>query len=291
MRTKQALSMLLILLVLLSAASAASADGDMRRAVLGADLTEEQITAVYQTFGMSRGTVPELKVTNAEERHYLEGYVNDAIIGTLSISSVYVELLPAGAGLNVSTSNVSWCTAEMYISALATAGISDAKVIVAAPFSVSGTAALTGVYKGSEDMTGESLDDEAKQVSTQELTVTGDLANAIGSEDSTSIVGELKDSLGDTSMMTDEQLRQQIIAIAANYGVSLTDRQIQQLIDLSRSLEGLDVESLQSRLEEAQDTLTKVTEAKDQVLGFWDKARGFISSVQSFFEKISAMLG
>ncbi len=44
----------------------------------------------------------------------------------------------------------------MYISALATAGITDARIIVASPFEVSGTAALTGVYKAYEDMTGKS---------------------------------------------------------------------------------------------------------------------------------------
>ena len=289
MRTKQGLSLFLIFILLLSLSAAAFADADMRRAVLGADLTEEQIAAVYNSFGISRGSVPELKVTNAEERQYLEGYVNDRIIGTLSISSVYVELLPVGAGLDVRTSNVSWCTAEMYISALATAGITDARVIVAAPFSVSGTAALTGVYKAYEDITGETLDTEAKQVSTQELTVTGGLANEIGSEQSSSIVGELKDSLGDTSALTDEQLRQQIIAIAANYGVTLSETQIQQLISLCRALENLNPSSIQSRLDEAQETLDKVTEAKEQVVGFWDKAKEFVNSVKEFFGKVKGL--
>ena len=60
--------------------------------------------------------------------------------------------------MDVTTSNITWCTPEMYISALATAGITDAKVVVAAPFEVSGTAALTGVYKAYEDMTGKKLD-------------------------------------------------------------------------------------------------------------------------------------
>lgn len=96
------------------------------------------VAAVYNLFGVKRGDVVELKVTNAEEREYLEGYVDSAIIGTRSISCVYVELLGEGAGMDVTTSNITWCTAEMYISALATAGVTDAKVVVAAPFEVSG---------------------------------------------------------------------------------------------------------------------------------------------------------
>ena len=38
----------------------------------------------------------------------------------------YVELLPEGSGLEVTAENVNWCTPEMYVSALATAGITDA---------------------------------------------------------------------------------------------------------------------------------------------------------------------
>lgn len=165
----------LLLAVMLIAAMCvpAYADNGMTRAVIGADLNEDQVAAVYQAFGVERGSCIEMKVTNAEERQYLEGYVDSSLIGTRSISSVYVQLLSDGSGMDVTTSNITWCTPEMYISALATAGITDAKVVVAAPFEVSGTAALTGVYKAYEDMTGKKLDDVAKLVSTQELTITG----------------------------------------------------------------------------------------------------------------------
>jgi len=260
------------------------------RAVIGANLDAAQVAAVYGMFGVKQGEVIELKISNQEEREYLEGYVEDSVIGTRSISSVYVELLGDGSGMDVSTSNITWCTPEMYISALATAGITDAKIIVAAPFEVSGTAALAGVYKAYEDMTGKKLDDLAKLVSTQELTITGELAAQIGSIDSTAIVNELKLMLDITATMTDEQIREQIIEIAGRYNVKLTETQINQLITLCRSLEGLDIEALKSRVEEVQNTLTKVSDAKTQVLGFVERARKVVVSVKSFFEKISDIL-
>ena len=288
---KKFLSFLLACLLLASLGVTAFADNTQSRAVIGADLNDEQIAAVYNAFGVERGKVIELKVTNQEERQYLEGYVDSAIIGTRSISCVYVELLGEGSGMNVTTSNISWCTPEMYISALATAGITDAKVIVTAPFEVTGTAALTGVYKAYEDMTGKKLDDLAKLVSTQELTITGELAEEIGSMDSTSIVNDLKLMLDETAKMSDEQIRQEIIAIAKEYNVSLTDKQISQLISLCRSLEGLDAESLRSRVEEVQQTLNKVSEAKTQVVGFVQTVKKVVTSVKSFFERISGILG
>ena len=288
---KKLLSVLLGLVCLLSVATPAYAELNQSRAVIGADLSEEQVAAVYQAFGVSRGSVIELKVTNQEERQYLEGYVDSAIIGTRSISSVYVELLPEGSGMDVTTSNITWCTPEMYISALATAGVTDAKVVVAAPFEVSGTAALTGIYKAYEDMTGKKLDDLAKLVSTQELTITGELAEEIGSMDSTAIVNDLKLMLDETAKMSDEEIRQQIIQIAGTYNVKLTDKQIQQLIDLCRSLEGLDANALRSRVEEVQNTLKKVSEAKTKVVGFVDTVKKVVTSIKEFFDKIASIFG
>ena len=57
-----------------------------------------------------------------------------------------------------------------------------------------GAAAMDGndlAYK----VTGVTLDEQAKHAGTQELTVTGGLAEEIGSSDSASIVGELKGTM------------------------------------------------------------------------------------------------
>lgn len=287
---KRICSVFLVLMLLLSLPLEAHAETTQSRAVIGANLEPQQIGDVYNMFGVRRGDVIELTMTNAEERKYLEGYVDESLIGTRSISCVYVELLPAGSGMSVTTSNITWCTGEMYISALATAGITDARIIVAAPFEVSGTAALSGVYKAYEDMTGMKLDDLAKAVSTQELTITGDLAKEIGSMDSMSIVNELKLMLNETQKMSDQEIRQAIIEIAARYNVSLTDTQINQLISLCRSLEGLDPEQLKQRVEEVQGTLQKVSEAKTKVVGFAQTVKKVVDSVTGFFNRISDLL-
>ena len=287
---KKLITILLIIVMAVGMIVPAYAENIQSRAVIGADLTDDQIAAVYNAFGIKRGDAIELRVTNGEERQWLQGYVDESLIGTRSISCVYVELLPEGSGMDVTTSNITWCTGEMYISALATAGITDARIIVASPFEVSGTAALTGVYKAYEDMTGKKLDDLAKLVSTQELTITGELANEIGSMDSTSIVNDLKLMLDETQKMTDDEIRAEIIDIAGRYNVSLTNTQIQQLIDLCRSLEGLDADSLKARVEEVQGTLQKVSDAKTKVVGFVETVKKVVTSVSSFFDRIKDII-
>ena len=286
---KRFFSIILCFALMLSLSAPAFAI-NQSRTVIGADLDPNQVAMVYASFGLRRGDVIELTMTNAEERRYLEGFVDERVIGTRSISCVYVELLPEGSGMSVTTSNVTWCTGDMYVSALATAGITDARILVAAPFAVSGTAALSGVYKAYEDMTGTSLDDMAKLVSTQELTVTGDLAQQIGSMDSTSIVSELKLMLNETRNMSDEEIRSIIIDIAGRYNVSLTDTQINQLISLCRSLEGLNPDQLKQRVEEVQGTLQKMSEAKTKVQDFAQNVKQFMESASGFIDKLSELL-
>ena len=283
---KRFVSVLLVCALLAGAVPALAVDAGEARAVIGANLTEEQIAAVYENFGIERGDVTELRVTNADERKYLEGYVDESIIGTNSISCVYIEVLKEGEGLEVTTSNINWCTSQMYVSALATAGITDAKIIVAAPFEVSGTAALTGVYLAYEDITGEELDETAKLVSTQELTLTAELAEQIGSYDSVEIVNELKLLLAETKNMTDDELRAEIVSIASDLGVTLTDTQINQLISLCRSLEKLNPDQLKEKVESVQETIAKLGQAKEKVAGFIEGVKNVWNSVVNFFKNL-----
>ena len=290
---RAALSILMLIALFVGLPSApAFADAEMRRTVIGADLDDSQIETVYRSFGIERGTVPELRLTNAEERAALAGSLDEAVIGTRAISCVYFELLPEGSGLLVRTENISFCTAEMYRNALRTAGITDAKMIVAAPFSVSGTAAMAGVYKAYEDMTGESLNTDAKTAGTQELTVTGELANELGSDESAqSIIGELKAMLSETSGMTDDEIRETIRSIADEHNVRLTETQVQQLLDLCGALEKLDPERLSQSAEDAKNTLQKMEDAKEKVGGFLQTVKRAFESMKSLFEKLAELTG
>ena len=142
----------LILCVLMLGSCFAFADTiEGSRTVIGADLDADEVASVYKEFGIPQGDVKELTVTNAEEREYLKGLVDESLIGTKSISCVYIEALSEGKGLDVTVKNITWCTPDMYMNAMVTAGITDANVRIVAPFNVSGTAALTGIYKAYEE--------------------------------------------------------------------------------------------------------------------------------------------
>ena len=257
------------------------------RAVIGANLDQEQVAAVYKDFGIERGSVEEIIVTNADEREYLEGLVDDKKIGSVALSCVYITLLEEGAGLSISTNNINWCTEQMYVNALTTAGITDAKVIVSAPFAVSGTAALTGVYKAYEDIIGQSLSNLAKSVGAEELILTGQLAEYIGSEEAAALINELKGILDITETMSDSDVKKEIQKLADQYNVQVTETQIDQILKLCRQMEKLDVAELKEKLLSITQTVEKAVSTKqkvnDTISTVTEKVSKFIGSVTGFF--------
>lgn len=288
---KKLLTLFITFALLLSLSVPAWADDQESCAVIGANLSDEQVAQVYEIFGIARGSVPELTVTNAEERRYLEGLVSEAVIGKNSISCVYVQLLAQGSGISVSTHNISWCTSDMYKNALETAGITDARVIVAAPFEVSGTAALTGVYKAYEHITGSELDSEAKQVSTEELTITGELSDLIGSEDAAAVIREVKDILNETGKMSDAELREAVKQIASDYDLVLNDSELTRIVQWCRKLEKLDIDSIVEHVNQIQETVGKVSQAKDNVVSFAAKVHNFFVTLSGYVDTVKGWFG
>lgn len=257
-----------------------------QRVTMGADLTEVQRAAVYRDFGIEEGSVRELTVTNAEERAYLEGLVPDRKIGSVALSCIYITTLDPGAGLDITIYNINYCTEQMYVNALTTAGITDAKVIVSAPFPVSGTGALTGVYKAYEDITGVALNDLAKLVGAEELVVTGELAEYIGSAEAAEIVSQLKNILDQTQAMSDAEVRDEIRRIAEMYSVNVTDAQVEQLLNLVRKLEGLDTGELQQRLAGLAKTAQSVNTVSDTISRVYESVKDFFASIGDFFVRL-----
>lgn len=260
------------------------------RVTIGANLDDTQVAQIYADFGVKRGEVEEIIVTNSDEREYLEGLVDEKKIGSVALSCVYISLLDEGEGLSISTKNINWCTEQMYINALTTAGITDAKVMVSAPFAVSGTAALTGVYKAYEDITGKSLSSLAKAAGAEELILTGQLAEYIGSDEAAALINELKGILDITENMSDADVKTEIRKLADQYDVAITDAQIDQILNLCRKLEKLDVSELQDKLISITKTVQKASETTEKVGEtvslVTEKIKNFFGSVTGFFAKL-----
>ena len=266
-------------------AFAAVASGE-KRVTLGADLTAAEKTQIYDYFGIQAGSVKEITVTNAEERQYLSGLVPDEKIGNVALSSIFLTTLGSGQGLNITTNNINFCTDQMYINALKTAGITDASVMITAPHPVSGTAALTGIYKAYEDITGVTLNENAKQAGTQELVISGNIAQSIGDADTQKIIGQLQGILAQTKTMSDAELRTQILDIAKSNNVTLTDDQVNQLISLCRTLSSVDLTKVGGQISQISSAMNTASQIGQGFSDFFKGVTGFLGNVGSFFTNL-----
>ncbi len=252
---------------------------------LGADLNEEQQKQMLELFGVKEDQVKILKVTNQEERDYLLDLIGEDKIGTRAISSAYVELLGEGEGIEVETHNITWVSREIYANALVTAGVENAKVIAAAPFKVSGTAALTGIMKAFEEASGVELDEEAKEIANEELVTTGELAEEIGKDEAAALIKAIKEEIAKLKTKDEEEIRKIVIEIAANLNINLNQEQIDQIVELMKKISNLDL-----NVEKIAGQIEKIAGSLDDVKKVVEENKGVIKKILELFEKFFAWL-
>ena len=274
---------------------------------LGADLKEDQLQVVLDKMGIAKEDLEDYDVvyiTNEEEHEYLDGYIDSSVIGTNALSCVMVKETDAGSGLRLTTVNINYCTINMYRNALITAGVENADILVVGPFPLSGTAALIGAMKAYEEMSGETLDEEAQQIALAELVVTGDVVSTGENEEEADKLQEVIDYIKAEVIAGDITDLEEIKDIIANaelqFNISLTDEQKQQIADLMQKIADLDIDPTKL-LEQAGDLYDKygetvLAEAKEILDGIfteevkaslWDSIKSFFStlwdSVVNFF--------
>lgn len=255
---------------------------------LGADLSEEQKNTVLGLMGIDPASLDSydvVYVTNAEEHSYLDQYIDSSAIGTRSLSSVVIVKRDAGNGLNISTSNINYCTVGMYKNALTTAGITDADIIVAGPTSISGTAALVGIFKAYKEVTGEDISDDVVDAALNELVITGKLEDSIDGltdEQVEEFIAYVKSVIAEKGLDDEESINEALDEACEKYGVTLTDEERQQIIDLLLKISSLDIDL--SALVDYASSLY------DSFKGSGD-ASGVFESIGQFFSNLFSSIG
>ncbi len=239
---------------------------------LGANLTDEQKAAMYQYFGTSKDQVTTIEVTNADERKYMEGIATEAQIGTRTLSCSYVEPTESG-GINVKVANLTYVTSSMIASTLTTSGVKNCNVVAACPIAVSGTGALTGIMMAYESATGEELSEEMKEVATEELVTTGNIAETIGNEDAIQLMNEVKEKVISGELEDKDEIRDTVNSVSSQIGITLTDDQINEIVNLMEKISKYDYDT-----EALKQTLKNIT--GEDTEGF---LANLMSSLKGFF--------
>ena len=288
------ISMCCLVIALLAVGSTKADAAEAPVLALGADLTEDQKAIVFSEMGITAeqaASYQTIYITNDMEHQYLDEALGASVVGTRSLSSVLLIPQESGSGLSVETHNISYCTISMYRNALLTAGVADAKVIVAAPSSISGTAALIGAVKAYEAYSGEPVTDEALEVATDELVLTGDLMDELNNLDPDQVsdmIAYLKQEIAERGLDDPEELENLVRQVAVEMEISLTDQQVSNIVDLLLKLGNLDIDANQL-ISQAKELYSRLESMGIELDG--EKVGNFITRfVSSIWDLIQSFL-
>jgi len=209
---------------------------------LGQDLSPAQRQDMLRYFGVRSRTMRLYIISNAQEHQLLDGVAPAREIGTRAISCAYVVPERHGSGIRVTTHDITWVTPAMYANALATAGVRDASVAVAAPYPVSGTAALAGILWAYQASTGVSLAPDRKRAAARELVVSADLGERTGRPEAVAaLVRRVKQEVLSGQATDPGAIRSAVQRAAAALDLRLTPAQVQQLVGLFLDLRRLGI--------------------------------------------------
>ncbi len=246
---------------------------------LGADLTSEQRATVLEFFGLDESSLSDVQtitVTNADEHKYCDSSIPTSVTGTKTLSCSYIQPTTSG-GINVKTANLTYVTSDALYNALQTAGVQNCNLVVTAPFEVSGTGALTGVFMAYAD-SGQALDEEKSDLAVEEMYETSGLQETYG-DDIASVISQVKDEvISAASDMSLDEIVQLIKDKAAEYNIDLSDADIQSLAKL--------IEKMQDLGYDASSFATTLDDVKSALGDMGEDAGGAVSALSNFFAGI-----
>lgn len=256
--------------------------------VYGANLSDAERASVRTSLQVEQeAEVEEIYVDGND----LVKYIPDGDSNARMYSSAKITRQDAGKGLVikiVTEENITQVSADMYGTAMLTAGIEDAIVEVASPKKVSGHSALTGIYKAYE-VSGEVLDTERTDVANDELNLATKFAEDAGiDQDKVSeLLTEIKKEISDKNPVTREEVEEIVSEQLKKYNIELSEADRQLLIDLMDKIRGLDID-FGKLSDQLSDFSSKIKDKIGEIdPSFWEKVKEFFSnmmdSIKSWF--------
>lgn len=144
--------------------------------------------------------------------------------------------------------------------------------------------------KAFEDSTGKPLEEQKKELASEELIITGDLGEDIGADKATGIVNDIKTDIIKNNTSDKVQIANTINNVTNNYNVTLTPDQQQQLEDLMTKItkQDYDYNQMKNTLNGIKETVNeKLDELGESInQGLFDSIKDWFSSVGDWFSNL-----
>ena len=138
--------------------------------------------------------------------------------------------------------------------------------------------------KAFEDASGKKLDEDKKELASEELITTGDLGDDIGQDKATGVINDVKTEIIKNGTHDTNQIAQTINNVTNNYNVTLTDAQVKQITDLMEKIaaQNYDYNSMKETLNNVSDVVQdNLKESGEDI-----KGSGFFSSIKDWFTNL-----
>ena len=281
-KVKSAAALLCSACLALSGTAIPTMADSVKVVTLGADLSSDQKNTMMKYFNVDSSQVQILTITNQDERDHLSAYVPLEQIGTRTVSCAYVKPTQSG-GIKVRTANLNWVTCNMIATSLSTSGVKNCEVVAACPFEVSGTGALTGIQMAYESATGEKLDSTKKELATEEIVVTGNLADEVGKNDATVVMNNSKLQVIKDNVQNADEIYNIVVNVAQQNNVNLDSDQINKIVELLEQIaqQNYNYDDVKTTLEQVDqntsgnsDSIGDVADEEDDTVNAGDTVDG-----------------
>ncbi len=199
----------------------------------------------------------ESKIITASEVNKVASTITQKTYTSEDIySSALVDLSDSGnIKVTVDKSKITTITADMYISALKSAGINHGHVYVTSPVVATGESALTGIMNSYETATDVKIPEKVKQAANDEISTEADIVEKdnVSAQDLTKLVDSVKITVQNNNITDHKTIVNIIQNYTVNNNINITNSSIEKL---ATSIG--DVQSVQGDVKGYSNQITQV---------------------------------
>ena len=198
----------------------------------------------------------DVKIITANEVNKVASTITHKTYSSNQIfSSALVDLSEGGnIKVTVDTSKITTITADMYISALKTSGITHGHVYVTSPVTATGESALTGIMNSYEEATNVTIPDSVKEASNDEIFTEAEIVESenVSAEELSTLVDDVKETVINENITDHTTIVNIIYNYTVNNNINMTNSSIE---NLATTIEG--VQAVQGDVENYTNQVTE----------------------------------
>lgn len=175
----------------------------------------------------------ETKIITASDVNKISGSISHTTYNSNQIlSSAFVDLSESGnIKVTVDTSKITTVTADMYITALKSAGITQGHIYVTSPVSATGESALAGIMNSYEAATNTTIPEPVKEAATTEIQTESDIVqnDNVSADQLTKLVDDVKVTVQNNNITDHKTIVNIIYNYTVNNNINLSNSSIDKL--------------------------------------------------------------